>query len=730
MFCKVRADRSCGATRGDILGESIVVPGPTLERAHIEEVDELGADTLQQFLEVAPHNLCSLDAGSDRDDEVAQPGRNHFELQVRLKICEIEIEGLRELFPAGERWAAEKLGYALIQFDAMSGPCRSRTYGYGLPVQDELPVECAIEPVPLVQHSGGSEQGMPGEVEFAEQVEDSSSDLAGSPGRLEKDGLEMPKLLRDRQHVGARKVSTVGEHGETVSRIRPRGKDVDVMELKVDHALRPSPLDGRPALHQTHSVVLVHQSPACDGGTLSSAEHGRMTIPQSIDTTLAGYRVVRKIGEGSRADLYLGASGMGTVVLKVFRESLTADDIAAELRALTQLDSPHLVKMLDVSRLGGGLPILVFSRVQRGSIAALLRDRGSIEPGEAVTLLAPLAGALPGMHRLGIAHTRISASSVYLGAAGEPVLLGFGHCVHFAKAASVAVLEADPSAEADRDAIAALALTVLAYVRGRDGDVRTLERWIETAPRQYDFAQRLEAKLFEFAEPEPIEFGGETVQTTAVPARTIATREVAVPAIAESPAADIPSWMQELILANPLAGLAARALAAAKTVRRPFWIAAGAIVVALVVALSVIPPGRAQGAPRKVVSAASQATGEPTPRATVAALPDDPLLALPILLTARNRCIGDLSVLCLDDVDEASSGAYTADSALIRQIQSGGEIGKSAVVVAPSPTLAERLGDVALVNLGPKGNTSAVELIREAEGWRIRGYLSGKQATT
>ena len=278
-----------------------------------------------------------------------------------------------------------------------------------------------------------------------------------------------------------------------------RGKGFDVMELKVGHALLPSLLDGRPALHRTHSVVLVHQSPACDGGTLSSAEHGRMTIPQSIDTTLAGYRVVRKIGEGSRADLYLGASGMGTVVLKVFRESLTADDIAAELRALTQLDSPHLVKMLDVSRLGGGLPILVFSRVQRGSIAALLRDRGSIEPGEAVTLLAPLAGALPGMHRLGIAHTRISASSVYLGATGEPVLLGFGHCVHFAKAASVAVLEADPSAEADRDAIAALALTVLAYVRGRDGDVRTLERWIETAPRQYDFAQRLEAKR-EFCE--------------------------------------------------------------------------------------------------------------------------------------------------------------------------------------------------------------------------------------
>jgi hypothetical protein len=456
-----------------------------------------------------------------------------------------------------------------------------------------------------------------------------------------------------------------------------------------------------------------------------------MSLPQSIDPTLAGFRLVRKIGSGSRADVYLGASGTGTVVLKVFRLDLRDEDIADEMRALTQLDSPHLVRLLDVSRTSGQLPVLVLGRVQRGSVAALLRARGSIEAGEAVTVLAPLAGALSGMHGLGIAHTRISASTVYLGAAGEPVLLGFGHCAHFAKAASVAVLEEELAPTADRDSMAALTQTVLAHVRGRERDVRELERWLETTPRQYDFAERLESKLFEFAEPEPIEFGREPQAAHSAPVRAPEPKQIAF----TSPAADdapenVPTWLHDAIMTNPLSMLGARALVAAKTVRRPFWIAAGAILVGLVVALSVIPQGTQQASSQTVVSAASQASSTPSPVETVAALPEDPAAALPILLAERNRCVSDLSVLCLDNVDQASSGAYNADADLIQHIQSGGEMPKTAAVTAAAPKLVEQLGDVALVDLGPKGSPGAVELIKETDGWRIRGYLSGKQATS
>jgi hypothetical protein len=453
------------------------------------------------------------------------------------------------------------------------------------------------------------------------------------------------------------------------------------------------------------------------------------------DGTLAGYRLLRRLGSGSRADVFLASGSSGTVALKVFETDVSPESVGAELDALGRVDSPHVARLLDLASSSGPLPTLVFERVPRGSIGSLLRERVELEVGEAVTLLAPIAHLLPELHRAGVAHTRIGAASIHLGASGEPVLLGLGHCELFPANGTIAALDARPAVVGDRNAFAALADSVLGQVRGAAADrrLRELSNWIERAPRTHEFLLDLESQLFDLADSMPIEFGRDEDSESVVPPRIgipipkiPEPREVVEPAAGQSKASpwEPPPWLPAVLLENPIAQVRERLVTFVHGVRKPFWIVAGGVVLAFVLAATLIPTGSPQPRP-KVVAAPETSIPEPTP----SPLPDDPVLALPILLRAREACIHDLSILCLDSVDEPSSGAFLQDSAIIQQVQQGGEIPKSATIDASAPTLVERLGDSALVSLGTGGDPASVLLIKGTSGWRIRDELTGVQAT-
>jgi eukaryotic-like serine/threonine-protein kinase len=459
-----------------------------------------------------------------------------------------------------------------------------------------------------------------------------------------------------------------------------------------------------------------------------------MTEPQGIDSTLAGYRIVRRIASGSRADLFLGAGSTDTVVLKVFQSHVSRADVGAELDALGRLSVPHVVSLRDVSSAAGPLPIAILERVSRGSIAQLLRDRQTLELGEAVTLLAPLGATLPLLHAAGVAHTRIGATTVHLGASGQPVILGFGHTALFKRGASVAVLDAEAGASADRDALALLATVVLERVRDVSAPaIRRLLDWLRNEPRRCEFGSELEHRLFEIAEPQPIEFGRSSID--ALPARAVEvsraspvevsrTRPVAEALEAPEPAR-LPDWLDELLVKSPLAAIRERTVGLVKGVRRRYWFIAGGVVLALILATSLVPTGSTAAPP----AAASIATPSSRPVPSETPLPADPLEALPLLLAARNTCVRDLSVLCLDEVDEASSGAYLSDAAAIRQLEAGGTAESSAIITGAEPKLVERLGDTVLLDLGGHSDPASVLMIKTEAGWRIRDFLSGKHAT-
>lgn len=128
--------------------------------------------------------------------------------------------------------------------------------------------------------------------------------------------------------------------------------------------------------------------------------------------SLGGYRLLRTIGVGSRAEVFLAhplrpdAEGP-PAVMKVYGPAVRDESIAAEVEALSRASGPHVVRVIDVTSTPDGAHALILSRHAAGTLARLLADRGHLVAGELITVLAPLATALRRMHSAGVAHGSI-----------------------------------------------------------------------------------------------------------------------------------------------------------------------------------------------------------------------------------------------------------------------------------------------------------------------------------
>ena len=77
-----------------------------------------------------------------------------------------------------------------------------------------------VAAVPMMNDGCCADHRMPREVELFEEVEDVCAPMMLRFSRIEKDGLELAQLARDRRHLGAAEAAGVGKDAQAVCRGR------------------------------------------------------------------------------------------------------------------------------------------------------------------------------------------------------------------------------------------------------------------------------------------------------------------------------------------------------------------------------------------------------------------------------------------------------------------------------------------------------------------------------
>jgi hypothetical protein len=148
-------------------------------------------------------------------------------------------------------------------------------------------------------------------------------------------------------------------------------------------------------------------------------------------TSVGDYDLEHRIGAGAAGTVWK-AHRRGpvarVVALKRLRAGSDAADVARmrrEATVLTELDHPHVVRVLEVLHDGDGVAIAM-QYAPGGSLADLLAERGRLMAGQVVAVVAPVADALASAHRRGVVHGDVKPANILFTSDGEPLLGDFG----------------------------------------------------------------------------------------------------------------------------------------------------------------------------------------------------------------------------------------------------------------------------------------------------------------
>jgi serine/threonine-protein kinase len=128
-----------------------------------------------------------------------------------------------------------------------------------------------------------------------------------------------------------------------------------------------------------------------------------------VGTTVAGYSLLDRVGEGGTATVYRAEHPThGTVALKVLREKLRADRTAVarfvrEASFGTRVTHANVIRTIETGE-DKGLPYLVIEWAQGELLESYAKRNAPFPPDEVAAVVSQIAGAVYAAHAAGIVH--------------------------------------------------------------------------------------------------------------------------------------------------------------------------------------------------------------------------------------------------------------------------------------------------------------------------------------
>jgi WD40 repeat protein len=148
---------------------------------------------------------------------------------------------------------------------------------------------------------------------------------------------------------------------------------------------------------------------------------------------LGNYRLVRLLGHGGFADVYLGEHiHLNTLAaVKILHTSLTSDErekFRVEARTIAHLEHPHIVRVLDFG-VENDIPFLVMNYAPNGTLRQLHPSGTRLSPATIVSYVEQVAEALQYAHEEKLIHRDVKPENMLLGRGDEVLLSDFGIAV-------------------------------------------------------------------------------------------------------------------------------------------------------------------------------------------------------------------------------------------------------------------------------------------------------------
>lgn len=144
------------------------------------------------------------------------------------------------------------------------------------------------------------------------------------------------------------------------------------------------------------------------------------------------YVLVKKLGEGGMADVYLALDTLlnREVAIKILRGSLSLDPVSLlrfqrEANAASALNHPNIVEIYDVGE-DNNQHYIVMEYIRGKTLKQLIAHRGAMEKHEAVSIMDQLVSAVVEAHKKNIIHRDIKPQNVLVKDDGTVKMADFG----------------------------------------------------------------------------------------------------------------------------------------------------------------------------------------------------------------------------------------------------------------------------------------------------------------